>query len=1314
MIRASQEHLKSEFGIQYLSIVKQSHPEWYSALVKIGEAESDEKTGKVGPVKYTGQRAKVIPPGKEISVIGRVFGGPKRQEYTALVEGLASQKLPEGLAVGRVVANVKRSCVPVRIMNLSGRPMKIWPQAPIAEVFLVKQVSERVEEVGLETIKLPPHGMKAQAHTLQAGPAQDKPHSRPERDILSLLDLSKACFETENQYLQMTDKILKNSDVFSKHHLDYGHTTVVKHEIPLVDPRPFRLPYRKIPPSQYQAVRKAITEMEEAGVIRPSKSPYASPIVVVTKKDGSLRICMDYRKLNSCSTRDAFPLPRVEEALEALGEAKYFSTLDLTSGYWQVEVAEADKHKTAFSTPMGLFEANRMPFGLQNSPSTFQRLMTCCFGDLNFESLLIYLDDIVIFSRTFDEHLERLQMVFDRLRKYGLKLKPQKCHLLRREVLYLGHVVSSDGIKTDPDKISKVAGWKVPENRHELLQFLGFAGYYRRFIEGYASIAAPLYRLTSGDPRKKKRGRKGPPAVGLPFIWTEECENAFQTLKTKLTTAPVLGYADYSQPFVLQTDASLAGLGAVLAQVQDGRERVIAYASRGLNPAETRYPAHKLEFLALKWAVTDKFYDHLYGHKFSVLTDNNPLKYVMTTAKLDATGQRWVAQLSMFDFDIRYRQGGCNANADGLSRMPASEVAEALHTCPQLVPTSSQKQSQEKGDSAERAVDGTSSESGSNKEPSADQFLSAGSDALPSMSKQEIRAAQRTDPVIGPVLYYKCQYAKPKRSARTQSNEQEKLLRKEWKKLVVKDDILFRHVRDRQRGSFYQLVLPEKFRGYVKSSLHDESGHFGVERTFALVRERFYWPRMFNDVKTWCEQCERCCLRKTPTAGLRAPLVSIHTNAPLELICIDFLTVEKSKGGFENILVVTDHFSRWAQAYPTKDQKAETVAKVLWKNFFCKFGFPAKLHADQGRNFESTVVKELCRLTGTQKSHTSPYHPQGNGTTERFNRTLMNLMGTLPPQSKARWHEYIDALTHAYNCTRHDSTGYTPYYLMFGRHPRLPIDLVFGLAPATDYCEHSDYAKTLHDSLKYACEQANLTSRHSKDTQKKHYDVKAKVRQFTPGDRVLIKVCHTETRQKLGDRWEPKPYLVIKKQPGIPVYVVRSEDGTVERVIHQNLMTQCMFFPLEPEQVQENKVEEQSSSDSEDSEASEGDVDNQGISCGLGGLRSDTSEVESTDHIGGSSDAQGCSALPQTQNPGIREPEETMAQGVQNSPVPNECADSKDALRRNPPRKRRAPNRLSYQMYVPGEETVEDKIHRGRRIWELARMGNGRNDTSHI
>lgn len=224
-----------------------------------------------------------------------------------------------------------------------------------------------------------------------------------------------------------------------------------------------------------------------------------------------------------------------------------------------------------------------------------------------------------------------------------------------------------------------------PTNLKEVLQFPGFAGYYRRYVSGYSALAAPLYRLTSSDPRRKKRGRNKGLTPDPPFLWTEDCEKAFQTLKERLTTAAVLGYPDYSLLFVLQTDTSGEGLGAVLVQVLGGKEGVIAFASRGLSPAKTKYPAHKLEFLAFKWAVTDKFYDHLYGRRFSVLTDSNPLKYVMSSAKLDATGQRWVSRLAGFEFDVQYRRGQCNANADALSRMSTQEVTEVFQTCPQQV-----------------------------------------------------------------------------------------------------------------------------------------------------------------------------------------------------------------------------------------------------------------------------------------------------------------------------------------------------------------------------------------------------------------------------------------------------------------------------------------------------------------------------------------------------------------------------------------------------------------------------------------------------
>lgn len=860
VIRASWNHLQASYGQKFLHLVKEKHPEWYMALLKVGSAEKSEIDTVVGPAVYTGRKVR-IPAGQEMDLRCKIKAGPQRKTYTALIESQALVRLPQDLLVAKVLADVKRGCAPVRVMNLSQRVITIRPHTHLANAVLVHSVVEFPED------------------------KQGKPGNK--EACLSLgqvvascgIDLTEAAVENEHQRACLEELLARNADVFSQHSLDYGHTTTIQHEIPLVDSRPFRLPYRKIPPSQWQDVRQMLTQMEAAGVIRPSRSPYASPVVVVTKKDGSLRLCIDCRKLNSCSSRDAFPLPRIEEALESLGQAKYFSTLDLTSGYWQVEVAEHDKHKTAFSTPMGLFEANRMPFGLQNAPSTFQRLMTCCFGDLNFTHLLIYLDDIIIFSSTFNEHLERLQIIFDRLREHGLKLKPSKCQFVRKEVNYLGHLVSADGIRTDPEKISRVKEWPRPTDRKEVLQFLGFAGYYRRYVKSYSSLAAPLYRLTSGDPRKKKRGTKKSPLPDQTFLWTTDCEEAFQALKERLTNAPVLGYPDYSLPFLLQTYASRDGLGAVLAQIQGGAERVIAYASRGLTPPETRYPAHKLEFLALKWAVTDKFHDHLYGRKFSVLTDNNPLKYVMTTAKLDATGQRWVSCLSIFDFDIQYRRGQDNSNADALSRMSYQEVTEVLQTCPQQVVDDGQRHNEKQvtqvveESSGETAAVVGELESGQLLE-SGGPYGDVGMEALSAMTTQEIRRGQKEDPVIGPVLHFKTRNQKPSRSERMGVGASGSLLLKEWRRLVVRNGVMYRRIRDCQRGEVDQLILPERLCEVVKTALHDDSGHLGFERTLQMIRERFYWPIMFQEVKAWCEQCERCCLRKTPTANVRAPLWS--------------------------------------------------------------------------------------------------------------------------------------------------------------------------------------------------------------------------------------------------------------------------------------------------------------------------------------------------------------------------------------------------------------------------------------------------------
>lgn len=452
--------------------------------------------------------------------------------------------------------------------------------------------------------------------------------------------------------------------VFAAHDEDYGCTRVVEHNIPMGDAGPSRERYRPIPPTLYTEVRTLLQGMLSQGIVRESSSPWVAPIVLVQKKTGAWRFCVDYRKLNQVTKKDAFPLPRIEDSLARLTQSAWYSTLDLASGYWQVQVAEADREKTAFTTPFGfgLFKWDRMPFGLCNAPATFQRLMQRCLGGQLMESVLVYLDDVIVYFPDFESHLQHLEKVFRAMEKYGLKLQPDKCHLLRREVKFLGHVVSAAGVSVDPEKVSAVREWGAPKTVRQLRSFLGFVGYYRRFIKNFSKIAKPLNQLLAGIGRPQGRGS---PAIE----WSPDCEAAFQMLKQELLQAPILAYADFTEPFILYKDASNLGLGAVLAQRQDGAERVIAYASRSLHPAErndANYSSFKLELLVLKWALSEKFNDYLWGAKVTVVTDNNPLVHLQT-AKLGAVEQRWVAQLANFDYQLQYRPGREHTNADVLS-----------------------------------------------------------------------------------------------------------------------------------------------------------------------------------------------------------------------------------------------------------------------------------------------------------------------------------------------------------------------------------------------------------------------------------------------------------------------------------------------------------------------------------------------------------------------------------------------------------------------------------------------------------------------
>lgn len=1086
---------------------------FHSMQVKARQLE--RKQGQVGLVKNASRSPIVIRSNTVDTVPGRICQQMVFSSCTAMMHQSAKTKLPQTIEVAPAVITLDQmdDTVPVQLVNMTSQDVVIEPSAIICELQAVD-----VESDG---------GTKPQLgeEELQCD--------------LSQCEIDSVQRQGLRKFLQRWHHMFSLSDV------DIGRTSTVKHRIDLYNDTPFKQPHRRIPPSMLNEVRLHLKQLLKSKIIRPSHSPWASNVVLVRKSNGELRLCVDYRQLNNLTVPDAYALPRIEELLDLLSGSHYYSVLDLKSGYYQVEIEESHKQRTAFSVgPLGFYEHNRMAFGLRNAPATFQRLMEDCLGDLKPDTCCVYLDDIIVYSRTVEEHLDCLERVFDRLDEYGLKLSPKKCQFFKSKLKYLGYVVSAQGVETDEEKIARVKEWPTPRNQDEVRQFLGFAGYYRKFVRDFSKLAKPLQELVgAGQNKKARRGRKIEPLPG--WYWGMEQEAAFQDLKEALTSAPVLAYPEYSLPFVLHTDASGEGLGAVLYQIQDGVKRVIAYASRGLTKAEKNYPAHKLEFLALKWACTKKFHDYLYGNTFEVYSDNNPLTYVLSTAKLDASGHRWLAELACYTFSIKYRAGVVNVDADTLSRLP------------------SLGQSKELDQEAVRAI------CNSGQGAAAVEALCMSQQVLDEwelvegtpVSTVDWRQRQDEDFVLREVRRWLEEEQKPP-LAQLPRDAAMHCLYREFPRLHLRQGVIYRKGRI-QDEECWQLVLPVQFRKMALQGIHDEAGHPGRDRTVSLLRERFFWPQMAAHAEEWVKCCERCIRRKSPV-NVRAPLVGIQTTQPMELVCIDYLTLEESKGGYSNVLVITDHYTRYAQAYPTRNQLAETTARVLFEEFFVHYGFPQRIHSDQGRNFESRIIKSLCKLAGIEKSRTTPYHAQGNGMVERFNRTLLGMLGTLDPLQKSNWKAAIRPLVHAYNCTRHDSTGFSPFFLMFGRNPRLPVDVMMGLENPDGEASLPRYVETLRKRLKDAYRLANANAERARKRQKGNFDLKVRGAVLHPGDRVLVKKVAFKGKHKIEDRWEAEPYVILE-QPNreVPVFVVAPEKGRkTRRTLHRNLLLPFSSLPL--------------------------------------------------------------------------------------------------------------------------------------------------------
>ena len=715
-----------------------------------------------------------IPAMSEIEVMARaeepVLGG------VWMIERGVQDRTP--VTTASALVKPTKQGFPVRLLNSRSESVTVYKGTKIG-------LMELVEETAAKEAQLPCNGVM---------PRTAVDITDETRDVL--WDLVKSCeadlsAEQEQQFFLL---LLSYADVFATTKTDFGRTTRLKHAIHTGDNPPVKQRARRLPPHQKEEVHRLLQDMLAKDVIQTSSSPWASPIVLAKKKDGTSRFCIDYRKLNSITRKDAYPLPRMDDTLDLMSGSKWFSTLDMISGYWQVELEPQDREKTAFCTTEGLFQFNVMPFGLCNAPATFQRLMDLVLSGLLGPTCLVYIDDIVIFGRDFLDHLKGLQSVLQRIREAGMKVKPSKCTLLRKQVTFLGHVVSEKGIATDPQKTAKVANWPVPTSTREVQQFLGLANYYRRFIKGFAQIAKPLHKLTEH---------------AIVFKWSNDCQEAFEELRRRLITAPVLAYPNYSKPFILDTDASNIGIGAVLSQLgEDGLEHVIGYTSRLLTKPERRYCVTRKELLAVV-VFTQQFRPYLLGEKFLLRTDHHSLKWLQNFKEPEGQLARWLEKLQQFQFEIVHRPGIKHGNADALSRIPCRQCGREDH----------------------------------HKERASILSVEHTSQPLAGSDRNKMMLAQQDDPSIRPVLDAKSNSQKPSPDLIKGLSLTSRRLFLLWDQLCLDHGLLCRNYENGNGiQSHLQIVVPKKLQPEVLQEIHGGvlGGHLGEDKTMSKLKQRFY------------------------------------------------------------------------------------------------------------------------------------------------------------------------------------------------------------------------------------------------------------------------------------------------------------------------------------------------------------------------------------------------------------------------------------------------------------------------------------------
>lgn len=902
------------------------------------------------------------------------------------------------------------------------------------------------------------------------------------------IDMDQKCMLTE---------LLESFGVLFDGHL--GHTSLVEHEIDIGNAKPVHLAPYRTSPAKKELIESQIKDMLREGIIEPASGPWAAPVVIVPKPSGEPRFCVDYRALNKLTVKDSYPLPRIDESLDFLARGSFISTIDLARGYWQVAMSEQSKPMTAFISHCGLYQFRVLPFGLCNAPATFQRLMNSVLAGLIYKSCAVYLDDIVVASPTFDQHIIDLKDVLTRLETAGLSVKLAKCQFCRSELTFLGYNVTAEGIRPCVEKVRAVTEFMPPTCVKQVRQFLGLTGYYRRFIHEYARHAEPLFALTRTD---------------VPFVWSSECQAAMDFLKAKLTSAPILVFPNFSLPFFVHTDACDVGLGAALMQRDDrGRDVVVAYASRTLHKAERPYSTSEKECLAVIWAL-EHFRSYIEGLHVTIFSDHNSLRWLMSRPNLSGRLARWSLRLQDFDFDINHKPGACNQVPDALSRNPVLSCETQMDILP-------------------------------------DYAVIGGLDlrTLPPVvfsDREHLRQMQLNDHDTGKLL--------------RMLEGQEEHMEGELSQFEIQDGLLY-FVDSKASCNLHpmkrlRLYAPTAMKRSLLEYYHDHplAGHLGMSKTLARLKLRFYWPGLSSDAKQYVASCPTCQFTKPSQKKPAGLMIPIRPQRPWEYTGVDFVgPLPRTPGGNAYILVFVDYFSKWVEISAVREATARVAASKLLCDVFARHGAPTYLISDRGSPFVSELFDHVLTTLGSEHRLTTAYHPQTNAT-ERVNRSLKTAIRAYVGNKHTAWDRYLPQICFALRTATHESTGHSPSMLLYGRELNTPLDII--TQPNCDGMDEPGipYPESLESSIREAQDHARAVLEDSHAKRKKYYDQRRRSVSYSVNDLVRVK---THPRSDALANFTAKlaplysgPYRVTQKLSDVNYRLVDADSGMDAGVFH--------------------------------------------------------------------------------------------------------------------------------------------------------------------